>query len=303
MERRAENSASSVTTYSSSLFLVQLRSLHSISGYTSQGKCLTHISSLLNVLELHNANACHLKISNITPLAWRGHLDNQLDDELLDLHDRCYARQVVVDNAVNQRAQELLKVVEQMKGGCEVLKVKEKAKDKECDELKAKSETVMAHFNNNLVNAGYRESLTTLESKVTTLEAEKERLEAVEAALSQEVDAVKGDRVEVVSKVVPYISIELVHSDELGMLVGKLVSSTVFYGRFTAFEKVAEMKEPFDMSNVKGYRPSYQKEHTKAGNDLATAIFPFLSEVVVDPSASVEALLSKKPPSLQRLLQ
>ncbi|GJU04925.1 hypothetical protein Tco_1121355 [Tanacetum coccineum] len=205
---------------------------------------------LLNVLKLHNANAYHLKISNITPLPWRGHLDNQLDDELLDLHDRCYARQAVMDNVVNRRAQELLKVVEQMKEGCEVLKVKEKAKDKECDELKAKSETVMAHFNNNLVNV-LRQKIVALsnevkehkaKSKVTTLEAEKERLEAVEAALSQEVDAVKGDRVEVVSKAVPYIAIELVHSDELGMLVGKLVSSTVFYGRFTAFEEVAEMK-------------------------------------------------------------
>ncbi|GKB90512.1 hypothetical protein Tco_0962784, partial [Tanacetum coccineum] len=35
---------------------------------------------------------------------WRGHLDNQVDAELLDLHDRCYTRQAVVDNALNQRA-------------------------------------------------------------------------------------------------------------------------------------------------------------------------------------------------------
>nr|GEX21290.1 hypothetical protein [Tanacetum cinerariifolium] len=40
---------------------------------------------LPDVLELHNANARHLKISAITLLDWRGHLDNQLDVELLDL--------------------------------------------------------------------------------------------------------------------------------------------------------------------------------------------------------------------------
>ncbi|GKD76430.1 hypothetical protein Tco_1339051 [Tanacetum coccineum] len=46
---------------------------------------------LPDVLELKDANACHLKISAITPLAWKNHLDNHMDLELLDLHDRCYA--------------------------------------------------------------------------------------------------------------------------------------------------------------------------------------------------------------------
>ncbi|GJY43339.1 hypothetical protein Tco_0431552 [Tanacetum coccineum] len=41
--------------------------------------------------ELKDANACHLKILAITPPAWKGHLDNQMDLELLDLHDCCYA--------------------------------------------------------------------------------------------------------------------------------------------------------------------------------------------------------------------
>ncbi|GJT06273.1 RNA-directed DNA polymerase, eukaryota [Tanacetum coccineum] len=47
---------------------------------------------LPDVLELQDANACHLKISTITHPAWKNHLDNHLDVELLDLHDRCYAR-------------------------------------------------------------------------------------------------------------------------------------------------------------------------------------------------------------------
>ncbi|GJT13346.1 hypothetical protein Tco_0860388 [Tanacetum coccineum] len=150
-------------------------------------------------------------ISNVTPLAWRGHLDNQLDVDLLNLHDRCYARQSVVDNVVNRRARELLRVVDQMKGGCDVLKEREKARDKECEELKAKCEAAMADFDNNpcarlqwwiliiilllMFFTGYQENLTTLESKVAALEVEKGRLEAVEATHRQEVKVIKCGRV------------------------------------------------------------------------------------------------------------
>ncbi|GKF68516.1 hypothetical protein Tco_0198195, partial [Tanacetum coccineum] len=76
---------------------------------------------------------------------------------------------------------------------------------------------------------------------------------------------------EVVSKVVPYAAMELVHSDHMGSLVGRLVSSAILYGRCRAYEQVAEMKKPFDLSKFVAY-----------------------------PSAPIKALLSKKPPSLQR---
>ncbi|GKD86061.1 hypothetical protein Tco_1357215, partial [Tanacetum coccineum] len=46
--------------------------------------------------------------------------------------------------------------------------------------------------------------------------------------------------------------------------------------------------------------PSYEKEHTQASNDLATATFSWLNEYVADAFAYVEALLSKKPPTLQK---
>nr|GEU77077.1 hypothetical protein [Tanacetum cinerariifolium] len=182
----------------------------------------------------------------------------------------------------------------------EVLKERKKERDKECEELRAKCEAAMADFDNNLaVNvlhekiaslfgevkehnaslermllerkkwAGYQVSLSTLESKVASLEAEKTRLEAFKLSLRQEVEKAKRDRAEVVSKVVPYVAIELVNSDKLGMLVGKLASASVFYGRCDAFEEVAKMKEPFDLSKVK------------------------------DPSTPIEALVSKKPQSFQ----
>ncbi|GJV05503.1 hypothetical protein Tco_1343159 [Tanacetum coccineum] len=93
--------------------------------------------------------------------------------------------------------------------------------------------------------AGYQQSLSTLQSKVTSLEVKKARLEAIEVSLRREVEELKQDMREVVLKVIPYAAM--------------------------AYEQVADMKEPFD-----------------------------LSKFVVDPSATIEALLSKKLPSLQR---
>ncbi|GJY35865.1 hypothetical protein Tco_0421243 [Tanacetum coccineum] len=208
---------------------------------------------LPDCFELKDANACHLKISAITPPAWRGHLDNQMDLELLDRHDRCYAR----------------------------------SHKEECEWLRAKCEAAMAEFDQNPAVlalwekisslsaevkehkgnldmmmlesqkwAGYQVTLSALESKVTSLEADKARLEAVEASLRTEIKKLRQDRRDLVSKVVPYAAMELVHSDELGRLVGKLVSSAITYGRCRAYEQVAAMKEPFDLSKVKAYRSS-----------------------------------------------
>ncbi|GKC73681.1 hypothetical protein Tco_1119564 [Tanacetum coccineum] len=218
---------------------------------------------LPDVLDLQNANACHFKVFAITPPSWKNNLNNQLDVELLDLHDRCYARHVVVDNDVNRRAQEL---------------------------LKAKCEVAMADFDNNPAAKVLRDNIASLLVE----------LETAKASLCQEVENVRHDRVELVSKVVPYVEIELVQSDDMDRLVVKLVSSAIFYGRCHAFEEVANMKEPFNITKVKGYRSSSKQEHIKAGNVFATATFPFLFDVVEDPYASVEALLSKKPQILQR---
>ncbi|GJZ22459.1 hypothetical protein Tco_0559501 [Tanacetum coccineum] len=65
---------------------------------------------------------------------------------------------------------------------------------------------------------------------------------------------------------------ELVHSNDMGSLVGMLVSSDIVYRRCRDFEQVANMKEPFGLSKVKAYRLL----------------------------APIESLLSKKPLTLQR---
>ncbi|GJV74726.1 probable xyloglucan endotransglucosylase/hydrolase protein 30 [Tanacetum coccineum] len=211
---------------------------------------------LSDVPELKDATACHLKIYSITPPTWKNHLDNHMDVELLDLHDRCYARQAVVDNAMYKRSREFLEA-----------------------------------------------SLLTLESQIASIEAEKARLEAFEVSIQKEVDDVKQDRMDVVSKVVPYAAMKLIYNDDLGSLVGRLVSFAIFYGRCKAFEQVAGMKEPFELSKVKGYRPSYKKEHNQASNDLATATFPWLSPsktqalVASSPKATPSSVLGSNPTS------
>ncbi|GJS00906.1 hypothetical protein Tco_0317414 [Tanacetum coccineum] len=225
---------------------------------------------LSDCFKLKDANVCHLKISIITPLAWKGHLDNQMDLELLDLHDRCYA-------------------------------LWERSREEECEELRVKCEAAMKEFDQNPAILALREKISSLTVDVKEhKEAEKARLEAIEASLRREVEELKQDRRDVVSKVVPYATMEFVHSDELGRLVGKLVSSAITYGRCRAYEQVAAIKEPFDLSKAKGYHSSYQKEHTQASNDFATATFPWLDEFVADATALIEALLSKKPPMLQK---
>ncbi|GJR46711.1 putative reverse transcriptase domain-containing protein [Tanacetum coccineum] len=135
----------------------------------------------------------------------------------------------------------IVKVADQMKGECDVLKEREKARDI-YEELRLKCEATKIEFDNN-------PAVNVLQKKIKSLSDElKEHKASIDRILT-----------EVVSKMVPYVAMELVHSDEMAMLVGKLVSSASFYRRCVAFEEVADVKEPFDLAKVKGYRPSYKK--------------------------------------------
>ncbi|GKF73884.1 hypothetical protein Tco_0220216, partial [Tanacetum coccineum] len=182
----------------------------------------------------------------------------------------------VVDNAVNKRSCELLQVIEKLRGELDVMKSRERAREEECKGLRVKCEAAMTDFEKNPVMVALWEKISALstESKVTSLEAEKARFEVVKVALRKEVEELKQDRREVVSKVIPYAAMELIHSDNMGSLVGRLVSSAILYRRCKAYEQVADMKEPFDLSKVKGYSSSYKKDHTQANNNLSTATFP-----------------------------
>ncbi|GJY24779.1 hypothetical protein Tco_0398437 [Tanacetum coccineum] len=79
-----------------------------------------------------------------------------------------------------------------------------------------------------------------------------------------EIDNLKQDRAAVVSKVIPNAAMKLVHSDDLSVLIAKLVRASIIYGRCQAFEEVAAMKEPFVLEKMPVYRPSLKEEYDQA---------------------------------------
>ncbi|GJU12254.1 hypothetical protein Tco_1134650 [Tanacetum coccineum] len=176
-------------------------------------------------------------------------------------------------NAFNRRARKFLQVIDKISGEADIIKARERSCEEECEGLRVKCEAAMAEFDQNLDVLAFREKISSLTTDVKE-HKDKAKLEAVEASLRGEVEELKQDRRDVVSKVVPYAAMKLVHSDELGRLVGKLVSFAITYGCCRAYEQ--------------------------ASNDFATATFPGLDELIADAASPIEALLLKKPPTLQK---
>ncbi|GJV36997.1 hypothetical protein Tco_1409474 [Tanacetum coccineum] len=155
---------------------------------------------------------------------------------------------------------------------CDVLKDREKERDQECEELKAKCEAAMADIDKNPVVSVLHDKIASLSGEVKEHIANLDRM-LLESQKWAGYQNAKLDRAEVVSKVVPYVAMELVYIDDRGADL----SPNLFL-------------LPFFMDGAyEGYR-----------NELAIAIFPFLAELVADPHASVQALLSKKHRVLQR---
>nr|GEX53694.1 hypothetical protein [Tanacetum cinerariifolium] len=127
--------------------------------------------------------------------------------------------------------------------------------------------------------------------EIKTLQGQVKRL--------HEVDGLRQDRVAMVAKVVPYVATELVCSDEMGFLAARLVKTALIHGRCSTFEEVASLKEPFELEKMSDHRPLLKREFNQAGDNLATASYPFLEEAIVDPYALLEVLLSENPKSLR----
>ncbi|GKB30959.1 hypothetical protein Tco_0870360, partial [Tanacetum coccineum] len=129
-----------------------------------------------------------------------------------------------------------------------------------------------------------------MHSEIETLQGQVDRL--------HEVNSLRQDRADVVSKVVPYVATELVRSDEMGLLVARLIKAAMFRGRCMTFEEVAALNKPFVLKKMPCYRSSSKKGFDQAGDDLAIASYPFVTKAVADPYATVEQLILKKPKSL-----
>nr|GEW26622.1 hypothetical protein [Tanacetum cinerariifolium] len=174
-------------------------------------------------------------------------------------------------------------------------------KDRAYAELERKCNEALYDLDKNPLVFDMRTEIKVLQGQADglhSIESERERLKSSEIQLLQEINSLKQDRAAVVSKVIPDVTMKLVRSDDLGVLIAKLVRSSIIYGRCQDFEEVAAIKEPFVLEKMPGYRPSSKEEYDQAGDALANASYPFLAEYVVNPYASLEQLLSKKPPSL-----
>nr|GEU91474.1 hypothetical protein [Tanacetum cinerariifolium] len=122
----------------------------------------------------------------------------------------------------------------------------------------------------------------------------------------EEKNSLKQYRADVIYKVIPNAAMKLIRSDDLGVLIAKLVRSSIIYGRCQSFEEVAAMEEPFVLEKMPGYRPSLKEKYDQAGDALANASYPFLAEYVAHALSSIMVILSIPggvyPVSLRRVV-
>ncbi|GJS46231.1 hypothetical protein Tco_0596352 [Tanacetum coccineum] len=140
----------------------------------------------------------------------------------------------------------------------------------------------------NVLNGRARELFSALPKARASCDTIRERVRLMVSTLLQEVDSLRKDSVAVVARVISDVAMKLIRSDEMGVLIARLVKASIIHGRCTTFEEVAELKKLSILEEMSGYRPSSKEEYNRAGNDLADASYRFLAELTVDPHASME---------------
>ncbi|GKB46160.1 hypothetical protein Tco_0896913 [Tanacetum coccineum] len=177
--------------------------------------------------ELKDVTDCHWVVAHVTPPSWKQHLREISIEQLCDIHDRAYMRQVL-------------------------------DKDRAYAELERKCNEALQDLDKNPLVSDMRAKIKDLQGQVDGLH-----------------NSLKRDRVVVVSKVIPYTAMKFISNDDLGVLIAKLVRSSIIYGRCQAFEELAAIEEPFVLENMSGYRPSSKEEYEQAGDALANASYTF----------------------------
>ena len=138
---------------------------------------------LYNTKELPNALACHQLVEKVTPPNWRGVLDNMSMEELCDLHDKSYTRQAVMDNHLNDHTRDLIRTVKGAREKMDAILAKEKERDREFDDLKAKCEEAMEEIEKNPLVQDLRSDIQGLEKKLKDARSEFKRLRVEEAKI------------------------------------------------------------------------------------------------------------------------
>ncbi|GJW64850.1 hypothetical protein Tco_0116734 [Tanacetum coccineum] len=215
----------------------------------------------------------HQRTQKVPPQASKvvGDPCNPLDvDSDPDIH-------AVLDNTLKRRTRKLMSALSKARASCDAIQEREAKKDKAYAELERK----LTGSTTSIEGSSLKRRSGLIMSKPCLSFGQNQ------------------DKAAVVSKVVPHVATEFVRSDEMGLLVARLVKVALFHGRCAAFEDVSNLKEPFALEKMPGYRSSSKEEFNQAGDDLANAYYPFLAEATADLYAYVEQLLSKKPRSLQ----
>ncbi|GJX31954.1 hypothetical protein Tco_0241809 [Tanacetum coccineum] len=152
-----------------------------------------------------------------------GEASDPLDvDSDADIH--AYMHQVILDNVLNSRTRELIFALHKATVSYDAIRARELEKDRAYIELERKCNEFLLDLNKNPLVADMRTEIETLE-----------RLNLSEIQLLQEMDALKQDRASVVAKVISDAATMLIRSDEMVMLVAKLIKASIKFGSLPIF--------------------------------------------------------------------
>nr|GEU56979.1 hypothetical protein [Tanacetum cinerariifolium] len=173
------------------------------------------------VNELKDATDCHWVVAHVTLPSWKQYLREISIKQLCNIYDNAYMHQAVLDNVLNGRTRELIFALHKARASCDTMREREIKKDKAYAELEKKFRSMA----------------------------------------STEVDSFRRDRAVVVSRVISNAAMKLIQSDEIDVLIARLVKASIIYGRCTIFKEVSELKSPFILEDMPSYRPSSKEEY------------------------------------------
>ncbi|GJX68959.1 putative reverse transcriptase domain-containing protein [Tanacetum coccineum] len=191
-------------------------------------KTLHFVEEPVEIIDREVKTLKHSKIP-IVKVRWNSKRGPEFTWECEDhMKARAYMRQAILDNVLNNKTRELISALHKAKTSYDTIRAQELNKDRAYAELERKYKWMVFIV----------------------------------------IDSLKRDRAAIVSKVILDAAMKLIRSDDLGVLIAKLVRSSIIYGRCQAFEEVAAIEEPFVLKNMSGYRPSSKEEYEQAGDAL-----------------------------------
>ncbi|GJX12659.1 hypothetical protein Tco_0204417 [Tanacetum coccineum] len=149
----------------------------------------------IHAKELRDATDCHWVVAHVTLPSWKQHLREISIEQLCDIHDRAYMRHAVLDNMLNNLN-----------------------KDRAYAKLEMKCNEALQDLDKNPLVFDMRAEIKALQGQVDglhSIKSERERLESSKIQLLQEINNLKQDRADVVSKVIPDAAMKLVCGDDL----------------------------------------------------------------------------------------